>query len=348
MKFYRKRILFLVLTAALCLFIFSGCNKSEENYAFFSSYMTDGKESDDLYSDVIEEPLLSSEALFAYKIDKTEINTVQTVFVWKNLLRRNLRLDIIQIYDAVPDKDKDITIKIDEEIKINNKVIEFTPSSELSFAVLRAIFPKEFKVNAKTFRNTFREMIIRLETIDYLGDTEVIAIRTTAKNGLLLEKIGDTGVMTKVMSLDEIFGINATPDASSFPAEPPTLTVSDGEMTITAWRGTSSWMIVGEDGLGSGITADSPHPLECKDDIQTIKVSQNTTLTLSFESAPTSIAVKRYKLNATDYDAFEKIADFRNIIEVKAGNYLYEVIAKWEDNAKPYSGTVYYAFCTEK
>ena len=265
----------------------------------------------------------------------------------------------MQIYDAVPDKDKDVTISISADgiIKINNKEIAFEPSSELSFAVLRAIIPAEAKVNAQAFRRIFREMIIRLETVEYLGDTEVIAIETIANTGFYLANTGfyldntnsSTDFIREVMSLEDITGKVISEDSSKFPSEPPTLTVSDGETTITAWRGTYSWMIEGEDGMGSGITVDSAHPLDYKDSIQTIKVSKNIKLTLKFESAPTSISIKRYKLNATDYDAFEKIADSYNmIIDAKAGNYLYEVIAKWEDTSKPYSGTVYYAFCTEK
>ena len=65
-------------------------------------------------------------------------------------------------------------------------MIEFTPSSELSFAVLRAVLPTESQVNAQTFRHIFREMFIRLETVEPLGDYEVIAIQTIAQNGLLL------------------------------------------------------------------------------------------------------------------------------------------------------------------
>ena len=307
---------------------------------------------------MIEEKLLPSEALFAYKLERTESNKIQTVYVWHNLLRRELRLDIMQIYEAMPDKDKDVTISISTDgiIKIDNKEIAFEPSSELSFAVLRAIIPAEAKVNAQTFRRIFREMIIRLETVEYLGDTEVIAIETIANTGFYLASTGfyldntnsSTGFIREVMSLEDITGKVISEGSSKFPSEPPTLTVSDGETTITAWRGTYSWMIEGEDGMGSGITVDSAHPLDYKDSIETINLSQNTKLTLNFESAPTSVSIKRYKLSATDYNAFEKIADSYNTIDTKAGNYLYEVIAKWEDPSKSYSGTVYYAFCTEK
>ena len=358
MKNYIKRLLFIVLSMILCISAFSGCNKASDNYAFFSSYMVNSQDRDVPDDDMIEEKLLPSEALFAYKLERTESNKIQTVYVWHNLLRRELRLDIMQIYDAVPDKDKDITISVSTDgiIKINNKEIAFEPSSELSFAVLRAIIPAEAKVNAQTFRRIFREMIIRLETVEYLGNTEVIAIETIANTGFYLANTGfyldntnsSTEFIREVMSLEDITGKVISQGSSKFPSEPPTLTISDGETTITAWRGTYSWMIEGEDGLGSGITVDSAHPLDYKDSIETINLSQNTKLTLNFESAPTSVSIKRYKLSATDYNAFEKIADSYNTIDAKAGNYLYEVIAKWEDPSKSYSGTVYYAFCTEK
>ena len=359
MKNYIKRLLFIVLSMILCSSAFSGCNRASDNYAFFSSYMVNSQDRDVPDDDMIEEKLLPSEALFAYKLERTESNKIQTVYVWHNLLRRELRLDIMQIYDAVPDKDKDITISVSTDgiIKINNKEIAFEPSSELSFAVLRAIIPAEAKVNAQTFRRIFREMIIRLETVEYLGNTEVIAIETIANTGFYFANTGfyldntnsSTDFIREVMSLEDITGKVISEGSSKFPSEPPTLTVSDGETTITAWRGTYSWMIEGEDGMGSGITVDSAHPLDYKDSIETINLSQNTKLTLNFESAPTSVSIKRYKLSATDYDAFEKIsASYNMIIEAKAGDYLYEVITKWEDPSKSYSGTVYYAFCTEK
>ena len=359
MKNYIKRLPFIVLSMILCISAFSGCNKASDNYAFFSSYMVNSQDRDVPDDDMIEEKLLPSEALFAYKLERTESNKIQTVYVWHNLLRRELRLDIMQIYEAMPDKDKDVTISVstDGVIKINNKEIAFEPSSELSFAVLRAIIPAEAKINAQTFRRIFREMIIRLETVEYLGDTEVIAIETIANTGFYLANTGfyldntnsSTEFIREVMSLEDITGKVISENSSKFPSEPPTLTVSDGETTITAWRGTYSWMIEGEDGMGSGITVDSAHPLDYKDSIETINLSQNTKLTLNFESAPTSVSIKRYKLSATDYDAFEKIsASYNMIIEAKAGDYLYEVIAKWEDPSKSYSGTVYYAFCTEK
>ena len=110
----------------------------------------------------------------------------------------------MQIYNAVPDKDKNIIIEIDGDIiKIDHRTIDFQPSSELSFAVLRAILPTESQVNAKTFRRTFRELFIRLEADERLGDYEVIAIQTTAKNELLLKNPNSEEIQL-VISLDEI------------------------------------------------------------------------------------------------------------------------------------------------
>ena len=199
-----KRIVLLILAIALGISVFSGCNQSDENDAFFSSYLLTGPNRNDPNDEIIREMLLPNDALFAYSTVKSEADTVQTVYVWHNLLRRELRLDIIQIYNAVPDKDKNITIEIDgDTIKIDHHAIEFQPSSELSFAVLRAILPTESQVNAKTFRRIFREMFIRLEADERLGDYEVIAIQTTATNGFLL-KNPDSEEIQLVMSLDEV------------------------------------------------------------------------------------------------------------------------------------------------
>jgi len=343
-----KRTKSMIVMLMLCLSVFAGCKNEPEKYVFVSSYMLGSLDRDDPTDQAIEEQLLASKALFAYKLGKTESRTLQTVYVWDNLLRRELRLDLMQLCDAVPDKDKEITLSVSNEIRIAKKQIEFTPTSELSFAVLKTIFPLELQVNAQTLRQGLREMIIRLETVDYLGDTEVIAIQTITENRFIpqYEETWMEGELTEVMSLSEITGTSESAGTSSFPAEPPTLTVSDGFTTIRAWRGTCSWMVENEDGMGNGIQADSPHPLDCVDIIPAIEMTNDTTLSLAFETYPTSISIKRYKLHTEDYDAYEKVAAAHNMIEIKAGDYLYEVIAKWENPNKPYSGTVHFAFST--
>ncbi|MBP3665859.1 MAG: hypothetical protein J6K29_02290 [Clostridia bacterium] len=136
--------------------------------------------------------------------------------------------------------------------------------------------------------------------------------------------------------------------ASNFPAEPPNLQVSDGTATVTAWRGTCSWLLENDDGTGSGINTDTMHPLDCTDAIPSLKMAKRGTLTFSFIEPPTTVIVRRYRLKRSDYDAYEEIPVKSGSIEVKSGNFLYEVIARWDHPEKPYGGTVYYAFSTEK
>ena len=131
-----------------------------------------------------------------------------------------------------------------------------------------------------------------------------------------------------------------------FPFEPPHLFISDDKSAIEAWRGTSSWFTESDDGMGSGVNSDSMHPLDCKDRLPILEMTKKSTVSLHFEAAPSKITVKRYKLNATDYDNYEEIAVSGNSFEAKAGDYVYEIIASWNDQY--YSGTVHYAFRTEK
>lgn len=144
------------------------------------------------------------------------------------------------------------------------------------------------------------------------------------------------------VDLEVTFSENLT----SFPQEPPVLFVRDGDTRIKAWRGTSSWIVEGEDGISNGVNSDSPHPLDCIDSLPVIEFSWKTTLTLSFEGAPVRITVKQYPADASGYDDYKEIKVNKSTVEVKAGNYIYEVIATW--HGETYSGTVYYAFKTEK
>ncbi len=132
----------------------------------------------------------------------------------------------------------------------------------------------------------------------------------------------------------------------NFPAEPPFLYVQNSKTQIQAWRGTTSWMYDNNDGTWSGIQSDSMHPLDCQSSLPVIKVRQRTTLTLYFEGDPTEITVRRYKPDAKDFEDFDEIKVSGNTFDVKADDYVYEVRASWE--AQKYSGTVYYAFRTEK
>ena len=136
---------------------------------------------------------------------------------------------------------------------------------------------------------------------------------------------------------------------SNFPSEPPLLSVSDGISVVYAWRGTYSWNVKKSDGTGTGVNMDSPHPLDCVGNIPAVPITEKATLTLTFESAPSEIVVRRHESSANSYDKYAEIKVTGSSIEVKQGNYLYEVIATWEDRPlRSYSGTAHYAFCTVK
>ena len=86
-----KKIIITILFICVFLISFSGCGQVSEDIVIFDSYMVDNEDTD---------KLLASDALFAYETANTETSTFQTVYIWNNLLRRELRLDIRQIYDA--------------------------------------------------------------------------------------------------------------------------------------------------------------------------------------------------------------------------------------------------------
>ena len=135
---------------------------------------------------------------------------------------------------------------------------------------------------------------------------------------------------------------------SKFPAAPSVFIAYSPNTAVNGWMGTYSWTVVGTDGEGKGVNADSSHPLDCLDDIEVLKVSDGATVYLIFEGTPTGITVKRYNADATNYDEYEEIKVDGNTFVASAGDYLYEVIASWNEEGKSYSGTVHYAFRTEK
>ena len=177
----------------ICL-LFSGGSQVKSETVSISSYMI-GNE--------IRDSLLSSNSLFAYEISKTETEITQVVYVWNNLLRRQLWVDLQQIYKYIPNEEKIVTIENDVVIKIDHKEINYESSSDLSRAVLNAILPKVSNVQAKSFRRELRDMIIRLETVDYLGDTEVIVLKTITNEEMRLGNC-ENGTVQLVYDLSNV------------------------------------------------------------------------------------------------------------------------------------------------
>lgn len=172
----------------------AGCVKTEKDIITISSYMIDNQDSDEM---------LNSDALFAYETSISENICLQIIYVWNNLLRRELRNDLLQIYEAIPKEDENIILNLDSKVTINSVDIGFKESSELSLAVLKSIFLTETKMNSKELQETLHFMIIRLETLEEFGNTEVIAIQTITKERTILKYQGN-GKIIYINNLDEI------------------------------------------------------------------------------------------------------------------------------------------------
>ena len=136
-----------------------------------------------------------------------------------------------------------------------------------------------------------------------------------------------------------------------FPEAPPMMTVVCGEQSVTAWRGTYSWHVQLDGGMGRGKQADSMHPLAVSD-IPVVAVGETAAVTLSFDipqdaAVPMqSIIVRRYRIDADDYEDYETVAADGAVLTLTAEEALYEVIASWNVSGGAYSGEAHYAFRT--
>lgn len=160
--------------------------------------------------------------------------------------------------------------------------------------------------------------------------------------------VTDTASSEESVLGDQSTEESLTPSVESkFPANPSSFLITGESDTVYGSACTYSWRVKQEDGTEMGIEADSDHPLELIEYINAIKVSEGETLTFTFEALPTNITVKRYELTASDYSDYVNIPVNDGCIVASEGDYLYEVVVRWEGDAS-YGGIVYYAFRTEK
>lgn len=135
--------------------------------------------------------------------------------------------------------------------------------------------------------------------------------------------------------------------------KPPTMTVSCGKMSISAWLGTYSWLYKNtDDGTVKSINADSSHPLTQIDKVATLPILPTTLsaidphlASLQFGVVPDKIEVKCYKLDEESTNNGEVISVEGTTFKLKEGKYLYEVVAEWTESEEC-SGKAYYAFQT--
>ena len=145
--------------------------------------------------------------------------------------------------------------------------------------------------------------------------------------------------------------------------EPPALTVVSGENSIEALRGTFSWTYQNEDGTWTGIEADSMHPLQAKEYMPSLKLLPVITsfAGMQWDTVPDKVSVRCWsEAYWGQYDAESEEVSAKLLcidssdgcdpyfsVELKDGNYVYEVIAEW-NSAETYHGKSCYSFYTVK
>lgn len=97
---------------------------------------------------------------------------------------------ITQIRDSIDgNSNKVVSFEFGDKILINNKVIEFEGTTDLTKEVINIMFPNEFNMALNEFYNHIFYVIIRLETLEQHGDTEVIDIVIKTTEELVLSDL---------------------------------------------------------------------------------------------------------------------------------------------------------------
>jgi hypothetical protein len=127
-------------------------------------------------------------------------------------------------------------------------------------------------------------------------------------------------------------------------------------------------MYQNEDGTGTGIESDSMHPLQAKEYMTPLELIPTTISSidpliayLQWDTIPDKVVVRCWSEEHWGQPTAESeeitvstLMIDSNIettpiisVELKDGNYIYEVVAEW-NSAEKYSGTAYYSFYTIK
>ncbi len=127
--------------------------------------------------------------------------------------------------------------------------------------------------------------------------------------------------------------------------EPPVLTIWDTKSSLEASIGTYSWFYDNGDGTQSGICVDSAHPLDQQEFLNPMDTSGDT-VELQFAVQPQEFSVRCWSdANWGNTDAEAETAVLSgNILELKAGGYIYEVKAEWTGENLAAEGTAHYSF----
>ena len=212
-----------------------------------------------------------------------------------------------------------------------------------------------------------RDIFYGIELKQVPTPSESIAYYTVhfpGKDYFSLDGTDDTGVCAFVdgqlydgdisaEDLQTVYAIIAAAIASDASAEAlgsddlgsdvPNLTVTLGDRSIRALRGTYSWRYKNEDGTEVGVEADSPHPLQCREQMSALASAADQTARLTFDVPPAGIRVRRW--SDTHWDDPAATAEDVSVLRAEGGDtlraeggFIYEVVATWN------RGTVCYSF----
>ena len=163
-----------------------------------------------------------------------------------------------------------------------------------------------------------------------------------------------------------IGGIDLTLPTAPTLREPPSLVVTTHGSIIEALKGTSSWIYVDDNGDAAAIMGDSNHPLLKKTstpilDLIPTYFSSGDPLgaSLQFGTAPNEITPDKITVRcwpeeywgnakAESAELPVTIENGNVFVQLKDSNYIYEVIAEWENGKRSFSGSVHYSFYTTK
>lgn len=128
------------------------------------------------------------------------------------------------------------------------------------------------------------------------------------------------------------------------PKSPPALTVTCGDLSWEALRGTYSWSYDNGNGTMTEVIACGNHPLFYLDVMTPISCGESKTIALDFELEPASISIRcwsdQYANDASGYETnCTTLTCTNGVAEIPTdGGYIYEVRAEWE------YGNAYYSF----
>lgn len=126
--------------------------------------------------------------------------------------------------------------------------------------------------------------------------------------------------------------------------EPPALSVISDNTSMSALLGTYSWQKKDVDGNSISTNADSPHPLDCEELLSPPYETPEATATLRFTEEPdTILSVKCWSDECWGRPTAnsEDVTINGNVLTLKPGGYIYEIIADW-NTQNGYGGTASY------